>query len=58
MKIFLIAVCALALFTGCATNQAVANSSPAKGEHDARIVRGLMDSMASAPHSFPANLPR
>jgi hypothetical protein len=58
MKTVLIAICAAGLFGGCATNKAEPTKEAAKREHDAKIVRGLLDSMASPPHSFPANLPR
>ena len=58
MKTILIAVCAAALLTGCATNKTAVTDKPANGEDDARMVRSLVDSMASPVHSFPANLPR
>jgi hypothetical protein len=58
MKKILIAVVAAALFAGCATNQVAEPNVAAKGENDARMLRGLLDSMASPAHNFPANLPR
>lgn len=44
---------ALPLFSGCAT----ANPEN-RSEHDSRTARGLLDSMASPVHTFPANVPR
>ena len=48
-----------AMLTGCASNHHAEASADGAGNHsDARIVRGLTDSMRSQPHSFPGDRPR
>ena len=43
----------IGLLSGCATT-----SSDTQAEQDTRIARGLIDSMASPIHTFPAGVPR
>jgi hypothetical protein len=57
MKLLLMTMLAAMMLTGCATQRAQGEPD-ASAEQDAKMARGLMDSMASAPHRFPANLPR
>ena len=57
MKLLLMTMLAAMMLTGCATQRAQGEPD-ASAEQDAKMARGLMDSMASAPHRVPANLPR
>jgi hypothetical protein len=64
IQLILIGLSLTALLSGCASSHAMkegtadATRGQEQASHDARTVRGLLNSLASPANNFPANIPR